>query len=161
MAPRARLTVRSRGLVRTARIDEHRTVSFDESPERYETHRLSPTTYRIVRRGRGRRVWTVDAGATRWVFVDGRTFRVEVDRLGVRRERSAGIHETLSAQMPATVVEVRVEPGVTVASGDALIVLEAMKMELTIRAPDAGTVTAVHCTKGELVQPNVPLVELD
>ena len=35
-----------------------------------------------------------------------------------------------------------------------------MKMELPLRAPADGTVTAVHCRAGELVQPGVPLVEI-
>jgi biotin carboxyl carrier protein len=36
-----------------------------------------------------------------------------------------------------------------------------MKMELPIRAPRAGVVTAIHCVKGELVQPGVNLLELE
>jgi len=38
-------------------------------------------------------------------------------------------------------------------------VLEAMKMELPIRAPHDGTIAAVHCREGELVQPGTVLVE--
>ena len=54
-----------------------------------------------------------------------------------------------------------VEPGAAVKKGDTLIVLEAMKMELPIRAPADGTVARVTCTEGQLVQPGVPLVELE
>jgi biotin carboxyl carrier protein len=36
-----------------------------------------------------------------------------------------------------------------------------MKMELPLRAPADGKVTAVNCQAGELVQPGAPLVELD
>ena len=39
--------------------------------------------------------------------------------------------------------------------------LEAMKMELAVRAPRDGVVTAVHCRAGELVQPGVTLVEIE
>jgi 3-methylcrotonyl-CoA carboxylase alpha subunit len=39
-------------------------------------------------------------------------------------------------------------------------VLEAMKMELPIRAPREGIIAAVHCEPGELVQPGVALVDL-
>jgi biotin carboxyl carrier protein len=41
-----------------------------------------------------------------------------------------------------------------------VLVLEAMKMELPIRAPADGRVVSVSCTPGELVQPGVPLVEI-
>ena len=67
----------------------------------------------------------------------------------------------MTAPMPATVVKVLVEPGQAVAEGDTVLVLEAMKMELPIRAPRAGVVKAVHCAQGELVQPGVALVELE
>ena len=48
-----------------------------------------------------------------------------------------------------------------VSEGDTLIVLEAMKMELPIKAPRGGVVKAVHCAKGDLVQPGVNLLELE
>jgi biotin carboxyl carrier protein len=63
--------------------------------------------------------------------------------------------------MPATVVKVLVEPGRTIAAGEVVLVLEAMKMELPIRSPRDGVVAAVRCTQGELVQPGVALVELE
>ena len=63
--------------------------------------------------------------------------------------------------MPATVAAVLVRPGAVVAAGDTLVRLEAMKMELAIRAPAAGRVAAVDCRAGELVQPGRPLVTLE
>jgi acetyl-CoA/propionyl-CoA carboxylase biotin carboxyl carrier protein len=67
----------------------------------------------------------------------------------------------LAAPMPATVASIHVSPGQDVATGDLLVMLEAMKMELPIRAPRAGRVKAVACRRGELVQPGVALVELE
>jgi biotin carboxyl carrier protein len=63
--------------------------------------------------------------------------------------------------MPATVLKVLVAPGSPVKKGDTVIVLEAMKMELPIRAPRSGRVTALHCAKGDLVQPGVNLLEIE
>ena len=65
------------------------------------------------------------------------------------------------APMPATVVAINPPPGRRVNEGDTLIVLEAMKMELPIKAPRSGVVKAVHCAKGDLVQPGVNLLELE
>lgn len=67
----------------------------------------------------------------------------------------------LSAPMPATVTAVLVDPGDQVAAGDPLVRLEAMKMELVVRAPRAGRIAAVHCRNGALVQPGRPLVALE
>jgi biotin carboxyl carrier protein len=65
------------------------------------------------------------------------------------------------APMPATVVSINTAVGQTVSEGDTVIVLEAMKMELPIKAPRAGLVKAIHCAKGELVQPGINLLELE
>jgi len=70
---------------------------------------------------------------------------------------SAG--KALMAPMPATVIRVQVKPGDAVRKGDIVLVLEAMKMELPIRALGEGIVAAVHCREGELVQPDTALVE--
>ena len=63
--------------------------------------------------------------------------------------------------MPATVRRILVEPGASVAKGDTLLVLEAMKMELPVRAPADGIVASVSCREGDLVQAGVTLVELE
>jgi 3-methylcrotonyl-CoA carboxylase alpha subunit len=69
--------------------------------------------------------------------------------------------DALSSPMPATVAAIEVAAGDHVAAGDLLVTLEAMKMELPIRSPRDGRITAVKCQKGDLVQPGVPLVELE
>jgi biotin carboxyl carrier protein len=63
--------------------------------------------------------------------------------------------------MPATIVAVPVAAGDQVKQGDPVVVLEAMKMELPLRAPADATVRAVHCHVGELVAADTVLVELE
>ncbi len=62
--------------------------------------------------------------------------------------------------MSATVVRILVKAGDRVSTGDVLIALEAMKMELSIRAPRDGVVSALHCQEGDMVQPGTVLVVL-
>ena len=69
--------------------------------------------------------------------------------------------DALCAPMPATVSAILVEPGSVVETGDALVRLEAMKMELAVHAPAAGRVKAVDCRVGDLAQPGRPLVALE
>ena len=113
----------------------------------------------------GHRQWEVavaEAGDSRWISVDGQVLLVTVEtgaaRPARKASRSAG---AMMAPMPATVVKVLVEPGQSVHDGETVLVLEAMKMELPIRAPKAGVVKAVRCRQGELVQPGEALVELE
>jgi 3-methylcrotonyl-CoA carboxylase alpha subunit len=67
----------------------------------------------------------------------------------------------LTAPMNGSIVRVLVEVGQEVAAGAALVVLEAMKMEHSIRAPHAGIVKALYCIEGELVSEGAALVELE
>ncbi|MEZ5284586.1 MAG: biotin/lipoyl-containing protein [Vicinamibacterales bacterium] len=111
------------------------------------------------------RRWAVAAAAEGdrcWLAVDGEVFVVDVEhgRSRAPRRKSARA-DALMAPMPATVVKVLVETGEAVAEGATLLVLEAMKMELPIRAPRAGTVARIRCSQGELVQPGVQLVDLE
>jgi 3-methylcrotonyl-CoA carboxylase alpha subunit len=105
--------------------------------------------------------WAVAADDVKWVFVDGRVFELVEVRPG-DRARSAGHGHpgSLTAPMPATVRRVAVKVGDTVTRGDTLVILEAMKMELPVRAPATGTIQAVHCHEGELVQPGLVLIEI-
>jgi biotin carboxyl carrier protein len=53
-----------------------------------------------------------------------------------------------------------VEKAKSITVGQPLVILEAMKMELPLRAPLEGTVQGVRCAPGDLVQPGTPLVEV-
>jgi biotin carboxyl carrier protein len=64
------------------------------------------------------------------------------------------------APMPGRVVAVLVEVGQRVQRGDALVVLEAMKMEQTLAAPSDGEVTAVHVEPGARVDAGAALITL-
>jgi biotin carboxyl carrier protein len=105
------------------------------------------------------RVAVAGAGDTQWVFVNGQVATVEAAKPGRRRSKAAD--GGVMSPMPATVVAIHVSPGQAVAAGDTLIVLEAMKMELPIRAPRDGVVKTVACAKGDLVPPGVNLLEFE
>ena len=118
--------------------------------------------YRIVSGDRNRLAYAVIDKERTWVFIEGRTYVVEgQDRDGRSRVHRTDDHLALSAPMPATVIAVKVAPGQEVQEGDLLITLEAMKMELPIKAPRAGRVKSIGCREGELVQPGVPLLEME
>ena len=67
----------------------------------------------------------------------------------------------VTASMPGTIIDVLVAIGDTVEAGTPVLITEAMKMETEIQAPIAGTVTAVHVAKGDTVNPDETLVEID
>ncbi len=146
---------------------QYRVDVIDEGP-RHEA-RVEQGVYQVTPDGRGSlriasdrttTAWTVAAGDVRWVFVDGRVHELAEARPR-ERARGGGHHGSLTAPMPATVLRVLVTVGDAVKRGDALVILEAMKMELPVRAGVTGNVRAVHCREGELVQPGLTLIEID
>jgi pyruvate carboxylase subunit B len=62
--------------------------------------------------------------------------------------------------MPGTIVDVKVQPGQKVKAGDAVLVIEAMKMENEIQAHVSGTVIGIYVTKGDSVTPDEALAEI-
>ncbi len=76
-------------------------------------------------------------------------------------DERGGIAGECRAPLPGAVTKVLVAVGDTVAEGDGLLVLEAMKMEHTLRANGAGTVAQVQCAPGQQVDVNDLLVAVE
>ena len=68
---------------------------------------------------------------------------------------------TIKAPMPGNIIKVNVKPGDAVKKGDVLVVLEAMKMENDVCAPEDGTVASVEVAKGATVETDAVLVTLN
>ncbi len=100
-----------------------------------------------------------------WLHAEGRHHRLEARRPRDRRlaraadARLAG-HWAARSPMPGAVIAVSVGVGDVVEEGAALAVVEAMKMEHTVRAPGRGTVTSVAASPGARVPLDAVLVEL-
>uniref|UniRef100_UPI0010327CDA acetyl/propionyl/methylcrotonyl-CoA carboxylase subunit alpha n=1 Tax=Pseudomonas sp. Sample_24 TaxID=2448268 RepID=UPI0010327CDA len=106
--------------------------------------------HRAIRRG--------DAVYLQW---DGELRRVETYDPISAVEASHSHQGGLTAPMNGSIVRVLVEVGQTVEAGAQLVVLEAMKMEHSIRAPHAGVIKALYCQEGEMVSEGSALVELE
>ena len=123
---------------------------------------------RVTKRPDGR--WSVQHGrithiahGTRigdvlWMHIDGRVHRLEVVEAGAGATEEEG---SFTAPMPGGVLDVLVSAGDEVSAGQALLVLEAMKMEHRVTAPYDGTVTAVHVAQGDRVQQGEMLLEVE
>ncbi|MFJ1755351.1 biotin carboxylase N-terminal domain-containing protein [Kitasatospora sp. NPDC088134] len=98
-------------------------------------------------------------GVTHWLGIDGDAWAVHpFDVIAERTAASGAHHGTLTAPMPGTVTVVKVEPGERVRRGQALLVLEAMKMEHVISAPHDGTVDDLRVSAGTTVAMDEALV---
>ena len=103
-------------------------------------------------------VRVVRHGAELTVLLAGQGYTLDqVDPLAAPGGDMAG-SDRVAAPIPARVTRVLVSPGDTVAKGAALLVLEAMKTEITLSAPADGVVESVRAAVGEMVEEGVPLV---
>lgn len=154
-------------------------VSVERDGEHYEV-RVGARGYRVEARALGAfvqslivdgeqhetAVFRTAAGRFR-VGWSGRATEVEIVDPLVHLARSAhgeGGRQgrmTIAAYMPGRVVSVGVSVGDAVEPGQALVVLEAMKMQNEIQADRAGIVKTVHVTPGQAVEGGDPLLELE
>jgi biotin carboxyl carrier protein len=122
----------------------------------------------VLRRGADRELVAVEGGPSEWVVtIRGRripvTFRSRRDRLLAASASLAGPRHgsaDVLATLPGLVIHVLVEAGQTVAAGEPLITIEAMKMQNEIRAPRAGRVVAVAVEPGQTIGRGTLLVRL-
>jgi acetyl-CoA/propionyl-CoA carboxylase, biotin carboxylase, biotin carboxyl carrier protein len=123
----------------------------------------SPVSLRFARDGAARvtlggveRRYLVEVGEDAiWIARDGHHLELRTARAAHAALPLAGL---LEAPMPGTVLLVNVGEGDAVAAGDVLLVLESMKMELSITAPYAGTVAGLALQPGDGVTRGQPLV---
>ena len=109
--------------------------------------------------GRRINVTVVSANEKRHVFIDGVSFIfAAIDPL-FHAGSGGGAEGGLTAPMPGKIIALIAEPGTRLEKGAPLLILEAMKMEHTIAAPTAGTVTSFCFAVGEQVTDGAELVE--
>jgi 3-methylcrotonyl-CoA carboxylase alpha subunit len=111
--------------------------------------------------GLRRRHLAIRRGETLYLQWDGELHSVNRYDPIAEADASHSHQGGLGAPMNGSIVRVLVEVGQAVEAGTQLVVLEAMKMEHSIRAPHAGTVKALFCQEGEMVSEGAVLVELD
>lgn len=130
--------------------------------------RSAPSTYRLEgeqlcheQDGLRRRYLAVRRGGTLYLQWQGELHAVSAHDPIAAAEASHSHQGGLEAPMNGSIVRVLVEPGQVIEAGTALVVLEAMKMEHSIRAPHDGTVKALFCQEGDMVSEGTVLVELE
>jgi pyruvate carboxylase subunit B len=145
---------------------------------------LAPTDFNVTMHGETYHIRLAGVGHKAddlrpyFVSVDGVPEEILIEALAETVPTEAGVVDTkrvsrgskrpkaskeghVTSSMPGTVVDVMVKAGSKVKAGDAVLVIEAMKMENEVPAPIAGTVKAVNVAKGDSVNPDEALVEIE
>ncbi len=112
-------------------------------------------------KGLRRTAQIVQRGSELVILAQGRQHRLLLDDPAQRAGTQDAVSGTLAAPMPGKIIQVLVAEGDKVTKGQALVVLEAMKMEHTITAPVAGTIATLHYAPGDQVTDGAELLVLD
>ena len=147
-------------LVRLRFLEQGLRVAIDAHEFALEGEVLADGRLLLRLDGRAHKARAVRQGEHWHVFCDGESRRLALkpELAGVAEEAGAG---SLAAPMPGKIVQVLVKVGARVARGDALLILEAMKMEHTIAAPADGVVKEIHYAAGDQVLEGAELVSLE
>ncbi len=147
-----------------AGVDQHKPTEFNVTLHG-ETHHIQIT-------GTGHRT---QQERPFYLTVDGVPEEILVETLAELQESSGAASAKISGSkrpkatapghvttsMPGTVIDVLVQIGAEVNAGDPVLVTEAMKMETEIQAPVGGRVQAIHVAKGDSVNPDETLIEIE
>lgn len=85
-------------------------------------------------------------------------FDLLLEKMGMNNAAGSKVN-SIKAPMPGLIIDLKIKAGDSVKSGDALLILEAMKMENILKSPGEGVVKKVNVKKGDSVEKGQVLVE--
>ncbi len=150
-------------------------VAYTQRGNEYDTHVNGQATrvqilseehgaVTLLVNGQPLRVHIVHDGQRSLAAINGHVYEFSRagEKKGASRQREAGrLSPEIRSPMPGKILDVRVTTGDTVAAGQVLVLLEAMKMENALMAEGAGQVKKIHVATGDLVELGQLLVELE
>ena len=114
-------------------------------------------TVEIVRADHTEKSFVISVNGNKYSVAVKDKYDELLQKLGMDKLNSNKVNE-LKAPMPGLVLDIRVTEGDLIKKGDTLIVLEAMKMENSLKSPADATVKKVHVRKGIAVEKNQVLI---
>lgn len=135
-------------------------VSIGERTYHVQLQRAADGALTFLIDGQPHHALVAQDGSQRWVALAAQLYTFTKVEKSTRRRAHSQAEHNLTAAMPGQVIKVLVSQGDVVAHGQALLVLEAMKMEVRVSAPYAGIVSKLLCGVGQIVERGQPLLEL-
>jgi biotin carboxyl carrier protein len=144
-------------------------LTVNGKPFHWDIIKIADGYFHILHNNKSYRAEIVRTDNTTKTFtfkINGRIYSVSVkdkfdillDKLGINASATHKIN-TIKAPMPGLIIDLRIRVGDKVKAGDALLILEAMKMENIIKSPGDGLVRSVKIQKGDSVEKGQILVE--
>lgn len=134
-------------------------TTFQVAFQAIDAHQL-----RLLVDGRAVRAFVAQGPGEKHIALNGRVYRVQEIDVAQGRRRARGLEEApgeVTPPMPAVVVRLLVAEGEAVVRGQGLVVLAAMKMETTLKAPFDGVVKKINTALQTKVMPGDRLIEIE
>lgn len=114
-------------------------------------------------KGRQRVGWALKQGSALWVHVDGRSLRIDKGpEAGSRKSKASQADpKKILAPMPGKITSIKVQAGSTIAAGQVVVTMEAMKMEYNLKAATDGKIGEVLCKVGQQVKLGELLIKIE
>jgi biotin carboxyl carrier protein len=137
----------------------------DQQERSAELAEVEPGVYSVLLDGRSYEARAEPGEDCAWITIRGHRFRVAITdprRWSRADARAPGQdRETVTASMPGKIVRVLVKPGESVAAGQGILVVEAMKMQNEMKTRRGGTVVTVAVREGETVAAGAILATIE
>tara|TARA_R110002050_G_scaffold217686_2_gene353658 strand:+ start:308 stop:826 length:519 start_codon:yes stop_codon:yes gene_type:complete len=145
--------------------------TIDEQSFEWQIESIDSRTFHAIKNNKSYRIEVLNANPKTKVYsikVNGKKIDLTIEdqfdqllhRLGLDNLDSAKISE-MKAPMPGLVLNINVAVGDTVAANDAIMVLEAMKMENVLKSPTEGIIKSIEVEKGVAVEKNQVLITFE
>ncbi len=151
-------------------IDKHdQSITVNGSSFQWDINKVSEGYFHILFENRSYRaeiVHTDVASKTITFKINGRKYSVELkdkfdlllEKMGMNQKSTHKVN-SIKAPMPGLIIDLKINAGDVVKEGDALLILEAMKMENILKSPGEGVIKNVKVKKGENVEKGQVLIE--
>jgi biotin carboxyl carrier protein len=145
--------------------------TFDVVPDQinWDLVEYAPNCFHIIHNNKSYRAEIVKSDAATKTFVikiNGSVqtvvlkdkFDLLLEKMGMNASNASKINN-IKAPMPGLIIDLKIKAGDTVNAGDALLILEAMKMENILKSPGGGVVKSIKVRKGDSVEKGQVLIE--
>lgn len=155
---------------KTFEIDQDdQSITVNGSDFQWDMNKVSDGYFHILYQNKGYRAELVKSDlATKTITfkINGRNYSVELkdkfdlllEKMGMTQTAATKVN-SIKAPMPGLIIDLKVKAGDTVQQGEALLILEAMKMENILKSPGEGVIRNVKVKKGDNVEKGQVLIE--
>ncbi|MDZ7331563.1 MAG: hypothetical protein ONB31_06265 [candidate division KSB1 bacterium] len=146
--------------------NEHYQVKIGDQIIELQAEQVTPNCLLLKDAQGHRRIYLANSGKKTFIHLDGRSLVVEHPETKEKTsfqadEHLAGADHGIYAPMPGKIIKILVQPDQVVAAKQNLVIVEAMKMEHSVRAARPGIVKKIHFQEGDLVDTDQQIIELD